>query len=583
MKITREKLESLTDSGSWDRGIRYFEQERVLRIMTDGGVVTARVLGSHTYTVELWADEAGIRGDCTCPMGDRGVFCKHCVATGLECLERGLTELGAEKVHTDRPESEETETGADVTDMDDIRSYLQDHDKEELIDIVITQAKTDESLLRRLATGAAMATGKKLGIDRFKRAIDEAMSAPGFVDYGGAYSFASSVDEVVDEIAALLERGHAEEVIELSAYAVGEVERALGYVDDSDGWLGMTLDHLEEIHYQACQAANPDPEWLADHLFQLELRSEYGPFYKTAYTYNELLGDEGLAEYRRLAEKKWEDIPQLEPGDEGAYYGVRSRLESIMESLAEASGDVEELVRIKSRNLSVFWHYLQIAEIYRQDRQYNKAMEWAEKGLEAFPDRRDSKLLEFLANEYHRRSRHEEAVELIWEGFQNQPGPQNYKSLKEHAERADAWPNWRQRALSLLTEQAKQRGSGGSMWAPAPAGTDLVDVYLWEEKPDLAWETAQEYGCTRHQWLELAARREEDHPDDAIEIYQDQVRNLVNRTKNSAYREATKLVRKIRKLMDESGREDKFPEYIEHLRTEFKRKRNFMKMLDELR
>ncbi|MDD5410676.1 MAG: hypothetical protein PHF31_04565 [Methylobacter sp.] len=46
-----------------------------------------------------------------------------------------------------------------------------------------------------------------------------------------------------------------------------------------------------------------------------------------------------------------------------------------MESLAKASGDVEELVAIKSRDLSMPYHYLAIAEIWTKAGQKDKALE----------------------------------------------------------------------------------------------------------------------------------------------------------------------------------------------------------------
>lgn len=88
-----------------------------------------------------------------------------------------------------------------------------------------------------------------------------------------------------------------------------------------------------------------------------------------------------------------------------------------MEALAEESGDVEALVTIKKRDLSHAYSYLQIAEVYKKAGDYDKALEWAERGVKAFSQRTDSRLRDFLANEYHRRGRHEEAMSLMWAEF----------------------------------------------------------------------------------------------------------------------------------------------------------------------
>ena len=584
--MTRDRLRDRTDAGSWERGVGYHQRGRVLELAVDGQTVIARVMGTHRYKVELWAGEGKMFGDCTCPMGDRGVFCKHCVATGLQCIEEGITQLGEDGHEPEEPDHGTGGTDRNVTDIDDIREYLRGVDTEDLIEIVVEQAKSDESLMRRLKTEVAESRGLGPDVDTFKSAISNATFATDFVDWDNAWEFASGIDEVVGEIAELLEEGYAEEVVELCEYAIEEVESAFGYVDDSGGSLGMTRDRLQELHRQACRSADLDRERLAEWLFFYELTSDYGSLSGAVKMYAGVLGEEGLAEYRRLAEEKWEDYPRLGPGEERARGTNRYTMERIMESLAEVSGDLEELVGVEKRDLSSSYRYLKIAEVYKENRQYNEAMEWAEKGLEAFPENEDSRLRSFLATEYSRRSRHEEATELAWENFTESPGWETYSELKKHAEKAGAWSEWRKRAISRVEEKGERERQQDSRladrWRRTRSGETLVEIYLGERAIETAWKAARRYGCTRHQWLSLARRREEEHPRDAIEVYQCEVAHQAERTKNEAYREAMKRVRRIRKLMERMGEKEEFDRYIDSLRKEYKRKRNFMGMLDGL-
>ena len=102
-----------------------------------------------------------------------------------------------------------------------------------------------------------------------------------------------------------------------------------------------------------------------------------------------------------------------------------------METLARESGDVDAVAAVKARDLSHAYAYLQIAELHNEAGRQDAALDWAERGVKAFPDRTDSRLREFLANEYHRRQRHEEAMALIGADF------------------ADACPTRRPRALPV--------------------------------------------------------------------------------------------------------------------------------------
>jgi tetratricopeptide (TPR) repeat protein len=86
----------------------------------------------------------------------------------------------------------------------------------------------------------------------------------------------------------------------------------------------------------------------------------------------------------------------------------------------------------KRRDLSDAYSFLKIAEIYREAGQHDKALDWAEQEIKSFP-RADSRLVEFLAAEYHRRSRHNDAMKLIWNQFVEWPFLKNYQELKAHA------------------------------------------------------------------------------------------------------------------------------------------------------
>jgi uncharacterized Zn finger protein len=51
---------------------------------------------------------------------------------------------------------------------------------------------------------------------------------------------------------------------------------------------------------------------------------------------------------------------------------------------------------------------------------------------------------------------------------------------------------------------------------------------------------------------------------------------------NDAYEEAVKLLQKIRELMGRLDRVTEFEDYLAALRVEYKRKRNFIKLLDTI-
>lgn len=279
-------------------------------------------------------------------------------------------------------------------------------------------------------------------------------------------------------------------------------------------------------------------------------------------------------------------MPTLGAGqDDPEKYGKRFRITHIMETLARQSGDVEALAEIKKRDLSHAYAYLQIAEIYKEARKDDPALEWGERGLKAFPHRTDSRLRAFLAEEYHRRGRHDEAMAQVWAEWAESPGLQKYQTLKGHADRIGQWPAWREKALTFLREKIAQakREAAKNRWAWFPRAdySELVRIFLWEKNIEAAWREAKEGGCSDDLWMALAAKWEKEHPEEVLPIYQGQIEPTLAQKNNLAYQQAVDLLRKIRGLMARLRRETAFTEYLASIRAAHKPKRNFMKLLDK--
>ncbi|RPI11790.1 MAG: hypothetical protein EHM71_00035 [Zetaproteobacteria bacterium] len=454
--------------------------------------------------------------------------------------------------------------------------------------MLMEQAMEDGRLRQRLLLEAARASAKGIDLRTYRRAIDAAVDAGEFVDYEDAFDYSQGIEEAVKGIESLLQDGHAPEAIEIAEYALERVERAIEHVDDSDGHMGGILEQLQTLHLAACKQAKPDPVALAKCLFAWELRTPWDTFYGAALAYAEVLGEAGLETYRKLAEAEWARVPSRGPADALRPESYRySRITHIMETLAARTGDVEALVAIKQRDLSLPYGYLQIAEIYKNAKQPDQALEWAERGLKAFPKNPDPRLQDFLAEEYHRRKRHDEAMALIWAQCDSQPYLEAYKKLKQHADRIGQWSAWRERALAALRKRSvpskRQAQRPSWAWEDRSGYSELVRIFLWEKDVEAAWTEATTGGCTQDLWLELAAKREKDHPEDALSVYRAQVEPTVDRKNNDAYPEAIGLLRKVHGLLSRLGREGEFRDYLTTLRLAHKPKRNFMKLLDHAR
>jgi uncharacterized Zn finger protein len=478
-----------------------------------------------------------------------------------------------------------TPAKGEVPTAEALRSFLSGQTKERLVGLLMAQTVKDHRLFRSLMVEMATRSGGgRVNLTAIRRALDAAFDTEDVDSYREVAGYARGLDEAIDGVESLLKQGHAQEVIELAEHALSLAEDALTQVDDSNGEVSGVLERLQELHLKACKKARPDPEELAKRLFAWEMRGDWDTFHGSAQTYGGVLGKQGLAVFRKLAEAEWAQIPARDPGGRYDYDARRRRITGIMESLAQVSGDLEAKVAVMARDLSSAYRFLAIAELYKQSGDKARALEWAEKGVRSFPKQTDARLRTFLANEYHARRRHGEAMALIWASFEDRPSLDSFRALKSHAEKARCWPEWREKAIGSLHDAAGKTGSRRKAaplrwdFGGGPAST-LVEILLWEKRPDEAWEAARRYGCAESLWLELAKAREGAHPEEAFPIYQRRVEAALRLPNGQGYEEAVNRLRQVHELMTRLGKAKDFSAYLAGVLSTHGRKRNFMRLL----
>lgn len=568
--LSTSKLKKLAGSAVFARGEAYFNSDAVSRLKIADDMLSAKVAGSYSYAVKLWEEDGGIEYECSCPHGEEGNFCKHCVAVGLAWLAESKPESGTKSGKQKK-----------ANPWKEIADFVGLQDAETLASWLLESAKRDDVLYENLLLKARRTAGPVSTIKVFRAAIDRAVKTGGYVDWHEMPTYAAGLENIADSLAELLQQGQAAALIDLAEYAVARVEAACEYVDDSNGGeMTDMLERLGELHYQACIAARPDPVALAERLFKYEMADGYGAFFDCLRRYDKVLGKEGTARYKQLAEEEWRKVePRTQKTGRGDYDSRRWRITSIMENIAKLSGDVEALVAAKSRDLSSALRYLDIAEIYRSHRQHDRTLEWAERGVKTFPDQTDDRLRDFLAEEYLRRKRNDEAMQLIWAQFSERPSLGSYQKLHQFAKKAGLWFAFREQALGHLDRLINSETGKRHYLSSAAV---LVEIYLWEKNSEAAWEAASRGTISDRLWLRLAVAREEDHPGDVVPIYRRLIETAVAQTNNTSYEEAIKLLKRLKPLVVNSGMPAEFGQYVALLRAKYKAKRNFIKLLDKL-
>ncbi|MFY9397549.1 MAG: DUF6880 family protein [Desulfomonilia bacterium] len=572
--VSEFTLRRLAGAQEYRLGMEYFQESRVTSLKERSGSITATVLGSEKYRTQLKIDRLALELEfsCSCPQGMEGRFCKHLVATGLAWLSRRKSE-GAKRSGRKAP--------ARLT----VPEWLARQKKSVLVEIVLEHADDDDDFWNWLEMHASINPDGTIDVDRLRKCLSTVILAEDFIDCHESYDYFCRVGNALDILENLLETGHAAEVMELCEHALSDVETAMDPLGDSGDSMDDIISGLVDIHHRACRKARPNRREMARKLFEWELGSKHDIFSGASELYADILQKEGLAEYRRLAEKAWTGVKPLGPGEKVKYDACRYRLRNIMETLARREGNVDFLAEIKKRDLTRPVCFLEIARLYQEAGRHEEALAWAERGVSAFEKNPDIQLLDFLADIYHRQGNDAKALDLVWKSFCLNPGLSRYRSLKIHARRQGSWPEWREKATELIRRHLEQgtvtrnRNRGPMRLYNRVDHSLLVQILMEDNDLDAAWEEALKGGCSDSLWMQLALRREKTHPEDSLMVYQQQIGSIINCKSSDAYQEAMRLLGRIRDLMVQLGRAEEFGAYLQKLGAEHGRKRSFMKLL----
>ncbi|POX52604.1 SWIM zinc finger domain-containing protein [Streptomyces sp. Ru72] len=552
--LTEANLRTLAGSRSFERGLGYLDA--VSGVEVGDGWVTASVHGTERYEVELTLDgPGGLAGECDCPYGLEGNFCKHLVALGLTVLTQRESLPQQRKAARERAQN--------------LDGWLSALSKDELLALLREQIDEDRQLRRRLELRAASARGDLAAVrSRIRELLDIGPFAQyGYVEYADARAYADQAGQAVFAIGALTGSGRPADAIPLAREAMRLLAEAMESVDDADGWIGQTGADLAEAHLDACRAARPDPEELARWLVGHALGgTDDGLTGIDPLDYKDVLGEEGMATLRKLAVEAWR----------GNRRGWAEKY--LMERLAKAGGDIDALIAVHAADLSPNGHtHLVIARELDAAGRSDEALSWAERGIRDVRDLAavDTALVDHLCERYAQAGRLADAVAVRRDHFGARRSLLAYQQLRAAAQTADCWPAERGGALALLRADAERRQRGRY------GGPVLVDALLDDKDFDAAWQAATQTGAHDRQWHTLADQARATRPADALTVYLRLAEPLTKQTGNTVYEQLVALLLNIRDCHRRLGTEEEFALHVTTLRTAQKRKRNLMRLMDE--
>jgi hypothetical protein len=570
VRFAEADLRALAGEKTFRRGLDYVDA--VAGLAVKAGRITATVHGSEDYTIVLAADSGSVRGECDCPQGQQGFFCKHCVAAGLAVV-RNKPFVPAQRIREKNAAGRPALAGppghpGGQSRPGGLRQWLASRSNQELLALILDQLAEDNDWRRRLELRAAGAGADlSAALDRIDKLLDAAAFTPyGYIEEGDSLRYARRLRQAADVVADLAETGHAEDAVTVAEHAITVAAAACRNARDESGAIAEASDDLVACHHAACLRGLIDPSKVASFVAGRLLSSDDMPCVDVEF-YRDVLGKQGLAELRELCLTAWRANP-------GGWAEQRA-----LEEVLLVSGDTDALAEMLSADVDPLGaRHLRIAIELDSAGRPGEALEWAERGLRE-AQQPEAGLADYVADRYVAAGKPIDALAVRRDQFAAVRDLVSYERLRRAAERGGEWPATREWALGLLRDDASGTNADGEGWhharMPEPV---LIDALISDGDADGAWEAATGV-ASEAQWLRLADLATERRPADALAVYLRQVEALRMEAGERAYERMARLLSSARACHDRLGTSAEFDSYLSKLRADHKRKPKLLAIL----
>ncbi len=542
----------------FDRALDYYHNNAIRYISVKDNEIHASVEGSgaEPYKQIIKGSVSGIitSASCTCPY-DMGGYCKHIIAVLLALADKKQGDL---KGDNGKPE---------VIDINDVADFLKGKSKKELTEIILKQTEKDDSLLKSLTLNAAFKNKKGINPKDYKQQIQFAFQT-GFLVWNKVWDFVQNLEIIKEEIDELIAKKYFKEAKEILEYFIEKAIYKIEDLDDSGGDYSPFVRSLFDSYAKTLRGCNVDTDELGRWVFNSILEDGYGFTDDLLQQMKGPLGNKGFDIVEKMAMEKLDDrFKQISREKiRQPYDYTLSVLKRILTNIAEIQKDNKKHLKILELFLSEgSYSYLEIAEKLASMGCKEEAIKRLEEGIKRFPDNRDFRLNDMLSKLYEKQGDIENAFKQEWKRFKE--SHDSYKRIKQLAQKIGNWDKVHEDIIQELKKINSRL---------------LIDLYIEDGVIDKA---ISEVKTNRYGWdseLKTAKAAEDRYTTDSIFFYKRIAGMFIDRKNNDSYREAKKVVYKIKSLYNKLNDTAGWIEYINQVKTFHKAKKNLMKELGRL-
>jgi tetratricopeptide (TPR) repeat protein len=417
--------------------------------------------------------------------------------------------------------------------------------------------------------------------DPLSGSIELALDFGQFVSYGRMWKFVSDLEQVKEQVDALVDQGEAERAVKLyELFLAGIYEKAQD-ADDSGGCLGVFFESLFVSWIAARQKADRPAEETVREILAWMDNDDYGFCHAMHGEVARALDKAGFAlfkgHFQNLFETAFAPFACETPRRIYDYPAGVRRPARELKTIYIAKGDVRSYIALCDRMEVSPQDCEKIAEMFRARRRIAEALEWVERGLSLERGRHwgneSSHSLGMMRRELLAKAgRTEEAFQMAWEQFQSSPCEYAYADLMKYVPKKDR-ERWHKKAL----ETAKRTSLSG--FIAICVKTKEWDI-LARRVDTVTRETLEGEG---HYVMERAAKGlARGHALAAARVYAALGMRIVKAGKSKYYENALAHLRNAKKLAEKAGHTGMWLSLVDEVRTNHARKQSFMPDFEEI-
>jgi uncharacterized Zn finger protein len=474
--------------------------------------------------------------------------------------------------------------------------------KRQLRDLLLDITREHRDVARELAERRQMASGDVKNVSaHLRREIRDLGEEPGWRDYWHDESYTPDFSGIRKKLEALLEKGHADEVLTIGKELISTGLR-LAEESHDEGETAMEVSECMPVLVKALDnstMAAPDKlNWALDAVLKdpFDVCEDFAAFLhrrhpKSAWN---ILSDQLL--------KRLSDMTIGKSGDFESSYS-RNFISNWTIHALEQAGRKAEIIPLCEKEAKKTDSYDRLVTRLISEKRYPDAEKWIHKGIAATENKLPgiAHALRGDLLEIRIREKNWPVVAAIQaEGFALNPCEKTFMDCKKACQKIKAWPTvrncllkfletgeqpWEQKVWSLPASGLS--GNAKDSRRQFPMLETLVDIAILEKDPErvLHWYdrlSQRKYGGYGVDKDRIAEAVKTHSPDRSVAIWKNKAEDLISQVKPSAYQEAGRFLRKAGAIMTKHKKGGEWGNYIQKLRNLHARKRRLLEVLDGL-